>query len=126
MRTPLSAYHQGRVALLGDAAHAMTPNMGQGACQAIEDGVTLAHLVASSPSLDTGLAEYTRVRLPRADRIVRRSARIGGFLGSESRLWAAGRDAALEGLWRLAPGRFLGSFDDVFDWTPPQVAAAAR
>jgi 2-polyprenyl-6-methoxyphenol hydroxylase-like FAD-dependent oxidoreductase len=39
---PLPAYHRGRVALLGDAAHAMTPHLGQGACQAIEDAVVLA------------------------------------------------------------------------------------
>ncbi|HEY1323259.1 MAG TPA: FAD-dependent monooxygenase [Streptosporangiaceae bacterium] len=39
---PLPAYHRGRVALLGDAAHAMTPHLGQGACQAIEDAFVLA------------------------------------------------------------------------------------
>ncbi|MEU4829617.1 FAD-dependent monooxygenase [Streptosporangium sp. NPDC023615] len=45
LATPLPAMHRGRVALLGDAAHAMTPNMGQGACQAIEDAVVLAHVM---------------------------------------------------------------------------------
>ncbi|MEU8204168.1 FAD-dependent monooxygenase [Streptosporangium sp. NPDC049046] len=45
LATPLPAMHRGRVALLGDAAHAMTPNLGQGACQAIEDAVVLAHVV---------------------------------------------------------------------------------
>ncbi|MGI5287524.1 FAD-dependent monooxygenase [Nonomuraea polychroma] len=42
--TPLPAFHRGKVALVGDAAHPMTPNLGQGACQAIEDAVVLAHL----------------------------------------------------------------------------------
>ncbi|CAM5480165.1 hypothetical protein SCYAM73S_07743 [Streptomyces cyaneofuscatus] len=39
LASPLPRFHSGRVALLGDAAHAMTPNMGQGGCQAIEDAV---------------------------------------------------------------------------------------
>jgi 2-polyprenyl-6-methoxyphenol hydroxylase-like FAD-dependent oxidoreductase len=40
-RDPIKKWGSGRVTLLGDAAHAMTPNLGQGACQAIEDGVVL-------------------------------------------------------------------------------------
>lgn len=44
--TPLPAMHRGRVALIGDAAHPMTPNLGQGACQAIEDAVVLALTVS--------------------------------------------------------------------------------
>ena len=40
--------HRGRVALVGDAAHPMTPNLGQGACQAIEDAMVLAHLAEAT------------------------------------------------------------------------------
>ena len=46
---PLPAYHRGRVAILGDAAHAMTPHLGQGACQAIEDAVVLASVGPEPP-----------------------------------------------------------------------------
>jgi Probable transposase/FAD binding domain len=58
---PLPAYHRGRVAFLGDAAHAMTPHLGQGACQAIEDAVVLASVVG--PGTEAGLAAYTAARL---------------------------------------------------------------
>ncbi|ASU86092.1 hypothetical protein CDO52_07515 [Nocardiopsis gilva YIM 90087] len=126
LRTPLPAFHSGRVALLGDAAHAMAPNMGQGACQAIEDGVTLAHLVATSADIGAGLAEYTRQRLPRTDRIVQRSGRIGGFLSSESRVLAAGRNALVSVFARLAPGGFLRTLDEGFDWRPPRLNEPTR
>ncbi|NVB41374.1 FAD-dependent monooxygenase [Pseudenhygromyxa sp. WMMC2535] len=76
---PLSRWTTGRVALLGDAAHAMTPNMGQGACQAIEDAVVLASCLAERGDQDTaaGLAEYERLRMARARSFVDRSLRLG-------------------------------------------------
>ena len=49
---PLPAYHRGRVAILGDAAHAMTPHLGQGACQAIEDAVVLASVAGPGTPAD--------------------------------------------------------------------------
>ncbi|WP_460362253.1 FAD-dependent monooxygenase, partial [Actinocorallia lasiicapitis] len=74
---PLPTYVRGRVVLLGDAAHAMTPNLGQGACQALEDAVVLADHLDRTPDLGTALAAYDRLRRPRTQRIVRRSARLG-------------------------------------------------
>ncbi|MFD0359060.1 FAD-dependent monooxygenase, partial [Streptomyces sp. NPDC127110] len=56
---PLPRLHHGRTAWLGDAAHAMAPNLGQGGCQAIEDAVVLAHLLPD-PELRTRMGEAGR------------------------------------------------------------------
>jgi 2-polyprenyl-6-methoxyphenol hydroxylase-like FAD-dependent oxidoreductase len=42
LAAPLPSFHHGRAVLLGDAAHPMTPNLGQGACQALEDAAVLS------------------------------------------------------------------------------------
>lgn len=74
---PLKRYWQGQVVLLGDAAHAMTPNLGQGGAQAVEDGVALARQLTLS--VDPGLAfhRYQQHRLPRARRLVQQSWWMG-------------------------------------------------
>ncbi len=69
---PLRTFVRDKVALVGDAAHAMAPYLGQGGCQAIEDAVSLA-ILASGPDLALALQEYDRTRRPRAQRIAERS-----------------------------------------------------
>ena len=72
-RDPIPAWTAGRVTLLGDAAHPMLPYLGQGACQAIEDGAVLATaLSAAGASSDpvAALGRYERTRRPRASRVV--------------------------------------------------------
>jgi 2-polyprenyl-6-methoxyphenol hydroxylase-like FAD-dependent oxidoreductase len=61
---PLPTLVRGRVALLGDAAHAMTPDLGQGACQAFEDAVVLGAELTGS-SVTAGLVGYDLRRAPR-------------------------------------------------------------
>jgi 2-polyprenyl-6-methoxyphenol hydroxylase-like FAD-dependent oxidoreductase len=58
---PLGSYVRRRVALVGDAAHAMTPNLGRGACEALVDAVTLAELLNTRP-VDEALTAYNRAR----------------------------------------------------------------
>ncbi|HEY5210927.1 MAG TPA: FAD-dependent monooxygenase [Stellaceae bacterium] len=66
---PLATWRVGRVALLGDAAHAMLPFLGQGAAMAIEDGAALAYLLADCPDEPTlALRRYQDMRLPRTRR----------------------------------------------------------
>jgi 2-polyprenyl-6-methoxyphenol hydroxylase-like FAD-dependent oxidoreductase len=70
--------------LLGDAAHAVTPNMGQGAGLAVEDACCLAHLLSRARPLDATLAEYEALRRPRARRILEQSFRLGRIAQLES------------------------------------------
>lgn len=70
-REPLDRWTSGRLALLGDAAHAMLPHLGQGANQAIEDGVALSALLtqADTASVSETLVRYESVRRPRAVKV---------------------------------------------------------
>lgn len=74
---PLKRWGMGRVILLGDAAHPTTPNMGQGACMAIESGVMLARCLAQESSLAAGLRRYEVERMPRTAWITEQSWKIG-------------------------------------------------
>lgn len=74
---PLKQWSRGRITLLGDAAHALTPNLGQGACQAIEDAVTLAHLLQQSPSIEAALQTYEERRKRRVYAVANHARRLG-------------------------------------------------
>jgi 2-polyprenyl-6-methoxyphenol hydroxylase-like FAD-dependent oxidoreductase len=76
-RPPVTQWVRGRVALLGDAAHPMTPNMGQGGGQAVEDAVVLARCLATEAELPKALARYQALRVPRANSFVVQSRRLG-------------------------------------------------
>jgi salicylate hydroxylase len=71
-RTPLETWTQGRIALLGDAAHAMLPFLAQGAAQAIEDAEALAECLkeADAVSAPEALKRYEAARRPRANKIL--------------------------------------------------------
>ncbi|MFF4760989.1 FAD-dependent oxidoreductase [Streptomyces sp. NPDC001292] len=115
---PLPAHHRGRTVLIGDAAHAMPPNLAQGGNQAIEDAVVLAHHADD-------LAAHTAARLPRTTAIARRAVRAARLNMMRNRAGIALRDNAIAALSRLRPDLLLRGFDGIADWRPPQPPYAA-
>ena len=121
MAEPPPAYHDGRVAILGDAAHAMTPNLGQGACQAIEDAIVLASVASPSTGAAIDLAPYTAARLPRTRMVVRGSYRATRMSGLTSRPATALRDTGISLVGRLGPRVMLRQLAPIASWTPPSL-----
>jgi 2-polyprenyl-6-methoxyphenol hydroxylase-like FAD-dependent oxidoreductase len=81
-REPLSSWGAGRVTLLGDAAHPMTTNLSQGACQVLEDAAALARCLRTEDGIEAALRSYERARIRRTTPIVKQSsriARVGSF-----------------------------------------------
>jgi 2-polyprenyl-6-methoxyphenol hydroxylase-like FAD-dependent oxidoreductase len=73
----IPTWYKGNVVLIGDAAHATTPNLGQGACQAIEDAYYLAHCLSQYPSVNEAFSAFQRKRKPKADFVTKTSFQMG-------------------------------------------------
>jgi len=107
----------GGLALIGDAAHAMTPFAAQGAAMAIEDAATLAALVAAFPDdLPKALERYEAVRRPRIAKVSRRGA-FNRFTWHASGPVALMRDLVLNA---RAPGKLASDLDWLYGWTVPE------
>jgi 2-polyprenyl-6-methoxyphenol hydroxylase-like FAD-dependent oxidoreductase len=66
-------WHTGRVVLIGDAAHASSPILGQGGCLAMEDAIVLAEILQTSPSVESALESYDKRRKPRVEWVQQQS-----------------------------------------------------
>ncbi|MFE1825868.1 FAD-dependent monooxygenase [Streptomyces yangpuensis] len=127
LAAPLPRFHHGRLVWLGDAAHAMTPNLGQGGCQAVEDAVVLAHLLdgAGTGGVPAALAAYSAARCARTDAIRVRARRAGRIAALTHPVAVALRDLAVRATPDRAAQRAL---DDIFDGftLPAGMATAPR
>lgn len=105
---PISQYAFGNVLLMGDAAHAMTPNLGQGACQAIEDAAVLAQLLKTENSTEQAFLAFEEQRIPRTKKATIDSRQVGKAAHIENRLLIALRNFYLQ---RTAKGAFKKQID---------------
>jgi 2-polyprenyl-6-methoxyphenol hydroxylase-like FAD-dependent oxidoreductase len=128
LAAPLPSLHRGRIVLLGDAAHPMTPNLGQGACQALEDAAVLTRLAAETqPEAVAGmLSGYTIARLPRTTDVVRWSRRAADMATWASPPAVITRNALIWLTGKLGPGAALRSLAPIYSWQPPAQARPAN
>jgi 2-polyprenyl-6-methoxyphenol hydroxylase-like FAD-dependent oxidoreductase len=76
-RAPIPQWSQGRVTLLGDAAHPTTPNLGQGACMAIEDAMVLTRALVNQPTVEAAFRDYEQQRHARTAAVTKESWNFG-------------------------------------------------
>ena len=97
LRPPLDCYACGRIALIGDAAHPMTPFLAQGAAQTIEDADALARRLGETDNVEAALAAYSADRVARANR-VQREATMQGRIYHLSGPFALARNLTMRAL----------------------------
>jgi 2-polyprenyl-6-methoxyphenol hydroxylase-like FAD-dependent oxidoreductase len=108
-RPTLVQWGRGRVTLTGDAAHPMTPNVGQGACMAIEDSAGLAKMLATKMEVAEAFRAFEALRQGRTAYMVRQARRIGVFGQWQNPLLVGGRNFAAKLLLARPPRRRLNT-----------------
>ena len=114
-RPPLRHFSQGRIALLGDAAHPMLPFLAQGSAQAIEDAAALGAAFVRGGEAEQALLAYGAARAGRTARVQRQS-RLQGHIYHLSGAAAFARDLALAS---LGPDRLAARYDWLYGFPAP-------
>ncbi|WP_020662257.1 FAD-dependent monooxygenase [Amycolatopsis benzoatilytica] len=118
LATPLPSYVRGKIALLGDSAHAMPPFLGQGGCQALEDAVVLAEHAGKS-TVEAALRGYDTERRPRTQKVTKASMRAGASGPLLRNPAAVALRAAFTRLLPSAVTTRIGA--SVSRWEPPKL-----
>jgi FAD-dependent urate hydroxylase len=100
---PISQFIFQNVILLGDAAHATTPNMGQGAGQSMEDALYLSNCIAHYHDLSTALQAYQAERVQRTKKVITLSRQIG-YAAQWEQLWLR---TLRDNLFKIVPSSLL-------------------
>ncbi|MFD4675635.1 FAD-dependent monooxygenase [Lentzea sp. NPDC058450] len=119
-------WHRGRMIVIGDAAHATAPSIGQGAAMALEDAVVLAMCLRDSPDVTSAFTSYERLRRTRVERVVEQGNRTGGWkaLGPVARI---PRDLIMSvAMKRMRHDPSQWIYDHHIDWHEPVSATLAR
>ena len=112
---------KGRIATLGDAAHPISPNFGQGACLALEDAVVLAACLKSDPLITNALRRYERSRHRRCREVLLTSRETGRLGQIQNRALVHVR----KHFFKLAPSAFTTFwFRRSCDFHPPSLSAS--
>ena len=110
LTSPISTWHRGRAVLMGDAAHATTPNLGQGAAQAVESAFVLARCLAEQEDHERAFSAYQARRLEKARDVTNWSWRLGKAAHLESAVLRFLRDLAIRAVPEAFHGRQLKRF----------------
>ncbi|HLF53190.1 FAD-dependent monooxygenase [Flavobacterium sp.] len=95
---PINKWQQENVCLVGDSAHATTPNLGQGACQAIEDAYILGKLLENGVAIESTFIEYEKLRREKANKIVKTSWQLGKIAQLENNFGICFRNLILKNI----------------------------
>lgn len=120
-------WHRGRVGLMGDAAHAVSPSSGQGASLAMEDALMLARCLGEAPAPQQALAHYEQLRRPRAERMVAEGRRRGSYKALEHDAAVFLRDLVMPLALRLFASKRATAWiaDYEIPWEAPAPSSAA-
>ncbi len=99
---PIEKWQSENVCLIGDAAHATTPNLGQGACQAIEDAYVIGQLLDKGISIENTFQKYETIRKKKAHTIVNTSWTLGKLAHIENSLGVSIRNFVIKNMPKSA------------------------
>lgn len=106
-------WHKGRICLIGDAAHGISPHIGQGASLALEDTVVIAELLKSHKDYGTAFQIFQSERQPRVEKIIKSARKIGDTKTKTNPIAAWFRDRLIG----FFIGRQIQQLDWIYGWT---------
>lgn len=111
--SPLAQWHQQSTVLMGDAAHAMTPNLGQGGAQAIEDSFVLAEQLAKYDSPAKAFQQFQAGRIKKVRQVVNQSWQVGKVTNLSNPWMCAVRNRLLHHFSSMTGGQ---AFQKFYKW----------